>query len=241
MQSVYSYFNNEDLLSIFNSENISNVSFLDSNNNLVAFLPAISDSLRTYTIVGGTLEKVFFSPCFYSDQRLDSGALFSEYKNSSKENLLFRAIKKHIKTHFLYNKLYRCYIGPGAYNDWLNRKHIYSILLDYKMARVSSERFYQIYDEAIKSGFSILPNYVRLRDLNSFAPHFTSFVILQKSSHISRTILRKSFVRYEYDSECIFVEKSEKTGEYIFILDKRLCCEKYADLLQFFMHIEQFA
>lgn len=243
MQSLYLYFNEEDLQSLFSSIDVSDTAFFDSKGNKVDSLPAIGDSPSTYVISGKNSETMYFIPCHYinKSRSLYSGVFFSDCDCSSKENQMFRSIKKYVKKHYLYNKRYCCYIGTGAYDDWLKRKYVYSIPLDFSMVTVSSNSINHIFNEAKRRGFYILPNNVRLRDINVLDLQRGSFIIHPQSANILKTTLRKSYIRYEYDSECIFVEKDEKKAVYAFILDKRLQGENYNDILQFFNYITQFS
>lgn len=217
---IYTYFNDSDLCLIDSFLFDMGAVFLNKNNERINKLPfsesgrsEISISLENNTVI-------IFSPCVIKDFKIHEG-YFAALDNPSSIST-FLIIKKYIKNTFLYSQKNRCYYGNGIYNDWLNFKYIFPIMLESENINIDCKEAYAIFDDLLEKGYKLYPNNVRLRDTDKDFMFSNEIIISPQAAKITKTIHRKTFIHYEYGSECVFVYKDSKRGFYCFVFDKRL-------------------
>ena len=104
---------------------------------------------------------------------------------------------------------------------------------------ISEEKISHLIDTIINAGFIVKANDVRLRNAQQLDLSLESFVVFSQSNQMLQRIIRRTFIHYDYGSECIFVEKRQKRGVYSFILDKRLLKRSTGKLIQLFEIIKR--
>ena len=80
---------------------------------------------------------------------------------------------------------------------------------------------------------------IRLRDIDNINLSAESFVIFKNNNQLIPTITRKTMIRYEYDSECIFVCNNKRKNCYVFVLDRRISLRMSSDIEVLFKSIKQ--
>ena len=96
----------------------------------------------------------------------------------------------------------------------------------------------ELFDNVIENGNIIRNNNVRLRNVNDIDLSADSFVIFNDESKMLTTVLRKSLIRYECGSECIFIFKRKK-GIYELILDDRISDNSECSIVKLFVEIKE--
>lgn len=225
-KTIYAYFNNDDLSELLNGLLQKGIPLFDDRQRPIMDLPfAVKDitEIRLYSQENGC---VTFAPCIYLGNQLQCGSFYLMSESNCTASLeLFSQIKKAVRNKFSYSKANACFYGPGFYDDWLNKKFCLPILLDFDRIELTVNQIENLFSALQNTCFRVKPNNVRLRDVEKVDLSIPSFIIYSNDNHLVRTIIRKSFIRYEYDSACIFAYKDEKRGIYSFLFDRRLTCD----------------
>jgi len=219
-KTIYAYFNKEDLTNIQNLLFEKGFVFYNENKTIAEEIPAISHDLTQYYIGLNNVHYIYFMPCTYLGGYLQYGT-FRIVDDSSAAAEAFLILKKLIRQTFQISKDKMFYIGQSIYRNWIDQKYNFPVLFQYDEFTVDASDFQNLMAEIAHDGFMILPNNVRLRNMDSIDLTTESLVVFKESSKLLRTIIRKSIVHYEYGSECIFVYKN-KPKVYAFVLDKRI-------------------
>ena len=227
----YTYFNDSDLC-LINNFLLEMGSTFFKKNTQINELPFSKSERCEISICIENSSVVIFSPCVLNESKIQEGYFAAIDSPSSIKQFL--VIKKFIKKTFLYSKENRCYYGKGIYNDWLNFKYIFSIMFEFEIINVDWEEANIIFDDLLRKGYKLHPNNVRLRDINNNVIYSDEIIIFPQSAQIMKTIHRKTFIHYEYGSECIFVYKNKKKSFYSFVFDKRFLSNTNVPLIELY-------
>ena len=225
-KTIYVYFNTNDLTELLNNLQQKGIPLFDNEQRQILNLPF---AVKNYIEIGLYSQDngcVIFSPCWFSDNRLDYGWFCLTNENDCPaSSKLFSQIKRIVRKIFFYSKESATYYGSGFYNDWLNKRYCLPIQLDCERITLTVDEIEHLFSTLRNTTFCIKPNLVRLRDVDKVDLSIPSFIIYSDSSQLMRTIIRKAFIRYEYDSACIFAYKDERKGIYSLEFDRRLSKE----------------
>lgn len=221
-RTIRFYLNDDDLAVILDLLSERGMTFYDKNKKIVEELYAISHDISIFYMSCNNSSFIEFAPCFYTLKYLQCASFHIESEEDSELSAAFSLIKKYIRQTYMLSQDKTYYIGPGIYQDWLNRKYYFPILLKYQELVVDENDMEAIFNDILSESYIIKTNNVRLRNIDVIDLSAESFVIFAESSKISTTIIRKSIVRYEYGSDCIFVYRIKKSKECVFQLDKRI-------------------
>lgn len=213
---IYAYLNDADLLNILNIFSENNIKCINADSEDIK---AVSNGFPIFYFGIDSETCINFSPCFYTLNLLQC-AVFRIENDNEFFNSIFTKIKKHIKSSYRLSKDKSFYIGPEFYNEWKENKYCLPSLFEYHSFCVSKSNIKELFEHISQKGFIIRNNKSRLRNINNLDLSSDSFVIYTDQSKMLETILRKSIIRYECSSECIFVYK-RKNGIYEFLLDDR--------------------
>ncbi len=221
---IYAYFNEDDISKLMDALLTSGVQLFNDIQKQIITLPCISKNmmeLKLYSQEGGC---VLFTPCIYFGGGLQSGIFYLAQNDiTSTSLLLFSQIKAAIRQEFTYSQENSCYYGPGVFDDWLNKRLRLPILLDCDKVEYTSDELKQLLYTLKETSFKVKANDVRVRDLDMIVDlSVPSFIIYRQEKQLVKTIVRKSFIHYEYESACIFVYKNEQKKRYVLMLDRRL-------------------
>lgn len=231
---IYTYLNDYDLKNILNifSEHDVKCSNADYDN-----IKAISKGLPTFCFGYNDKTCINFIPCFYTLNQLQCAA-FSIENNDEILNLVFTNVKKHIKSSYIISKDKSFYIGPEFYKEWMENKYCLPSLIKYDSFFVAENNLKELFNNVIENGNIIRNNNIRLRNVNDIDLSADSFVIFNDESKMLTTVLRKSLIRYECGSECIFIFKRKK-GIYELILDDRISDNSECSIVKLFVEIKE--
>lgn len=235
---IYVYLNDIDLSLILEMLSGEGLSFYDKNRTLTFEIGAISSNIATYAIGYNSNYCISFSPCFYTLNHLQCASFFLEDVNNIELLTIFNLIKNYIRKTYMLSKDKSCYIGQNIYLDWLNKKYCFPIMFEYDVFSVENN-IKLVFDYVQKYGYMIKPNNVRLRDIDNVDLPTESFVIFQNNKQLFPTIIRKTMIRYEYDSECIFVFYHKRKRCYDFILDRRISLNISSNIKTLFKSIKE--
>lgn len=219
-KKLYVYLNDDDLSIILEMIYSAKLSIYDKDKAKVFKVEAISSNVTTYFIGYNSDCGIRFSPNFYTLNQLQCASFYLEDVDNKELLTIFNKIKNYIHKSYMLSNDKSCYIGPNIYLDWLNKKYCFPIIFECDIFAVKNIESIFVY--AKKCGYTIKVNNVRLRDANNIDLSAESFVIFQSDNQLVPTVIRKTMIRYEYDSECIFVFYNKKTNYYEFVLDKRI-------------------
>ena len=214
---MYVYLNDNDLLNILNFFSENNINCINADSEEIK---AVSNGFPVFYFGIDSETCINFSPCFYTLNLLQC-AVFRIENDNEFLNSIFTKMKKYIKSSYRLSKDKAFYIGPDFYNEWKENKYCLPLLLEYHSFCVNKSYIKELFDHVSHKGFIVRNNNSRLRNINNLDLLSDSFVIYADRSKMIETILRKSIIRYECGSECIFAYK-RKNGIYEFILDDRL-------------------
>ena len=163
-----------------------------------------------------------FVPCFYSAGYLQCGSFCLEGEGDGPAQTAFVKLCSHIRKNYKRNPRKSCYIGTGVYYDWLNRLHCFPFLLEYESFFVEEQYIHALFQLLAVEGYQIKTRHSRLGQDEIPNWNAESYVIFDASSNMQYTIVARKKIRYEWDSECIFVFRDRKTKRFEFVLDKRI-------------------
>lgn len=236
---IYAYFSENDLRDILQLLSDNGATLRDNNEEPVKTAQAIVNGLVEYHVGCSDNDYIIFTPCAYLGRYMNCGSFYLSNEKNAELAPLFLKIKKHIRKEFLHSKENRCYIGPDIYEEWLTGKHRFPVLLASDRFEMEANKVQALFDSLLAEGFTIKPNDVRLRDLDLVDLAHDSFVIYEDAKKVKRTIANKTWVHYEYGSECVFVYRNKKTKTYSFELDKRLKNNAASSLVVLFERIKE--
>ena len=214
---IYAYLNDTDLLNILNIFSENNIKCTNAGSKDIK---AVSNGFPIFYFGIDSETCINFSPCFYTLNLLQC-AVFRIENDNEFFHSIFTKIKKHIKSSYRLSKDKSFYIGPEFYNEWKENKYCLPSLFEYHSFCVNKSNIKELFEHLCQKGFLVRNNNTRLRNINNLDLSLDSFVIFNEKSKMSTTILRKSIIRYECGSECIFVYK-RKNDIYEFIIDDRI-------------------
>ncbi len=240
---IYTFLNNNDFLSIFNSLSDNDVLFFDKNKNQVCEINAIEKGVTTFYIGYNAENCIMFQPCWYSLHYLQCATFYLENEDNAELYKLFKLIKKFIKNNFILSKDKSCYIGENMYSEWRNKKYFFSTLFSYENFNVDEKDIKVIFGYVLNKDFIIKTNNTRLRNKDIIDWDADSFVIYKNEFDLLTKVINKNSIRYENGSECIFVHKNNKSKGYNFILDERIPKESliaimFFELMEYSMNIK---
>lgn len=222
-KTIYVYLNTDDLTELLNNLQQKGLPLFDSEQKQIFNLPFAVRGFPEINVYDRDNGCVIFSACHFVENQLCCGLFCLTNENYSPASLkLFSQIKKIVRQKFSYSKESATYYGPGFYNDWLNKRYCLPSLLVCERIKLSADKIENLFSTLQNTCFCVKPNNVRLRDIDKVDLSISSFVIYSDPNRLVKTIIRKSFIRYEYDSACIFVYKDERKGIYFLEFDKRL-------------------
>lgn len=225
-KTIYVYFNTVDLTDLLNELLQKGMPLLDSEKKQISHLPFAVAGFAEINLYSRDDGCVIFSACHFTENRLQCGSFCLTQENDCPASLkLFSRIKKIIQQKFSYSKENACYYGPGFYNDWLNKKYCLPLLLDCERIKVANNKIENLFCTLENTCYRVKPNYVRLRDIDRVDMSIPKFIIYTNPNRLVKTIIRKTFICYEYDSACIFAYKDERNGNYTLEFDRRLATE----------------
>ena len=237
-KSIYVYLNDIDLSPILEMLSNAGLSFYDKNKILTFEIEAISSNITTYSIGYNSDCCIGFSPCYYTLNHLQCASFYLEDVKNAELITIFNLIKDYIRKAYMLTKDKSCYIGQNIYYDWLNKKYCFPIMFEYDAFSIENS-IEAVFDYVRKHGYVIKPNNVRLRDIDTVDLSVESFVIFQNNKQLIPTIIRKTMIRYEYDSECIFVFYHKKMKCYEFVLDRRISLQMSSNVEILFKSIKK--
>ena len=97
----------------------------------------------------------------------------------------------------------------------------------------------ELFADVLKAGNVIRGNNVRLRNIDFIDLNADSFIIFRGEAELVTTIIRKSIIRYEYGSDCIFVYRKVRTRQLVFQLDQRLANDLSSNTVVLFKSLKQ--
>jgi hypothetical protein len=221
-KTIYVYFNADDLSELLNGFMQIGVPLYDNVQGQISRLPFVVENITEIGLYSQEKGCVFYSPCMYIGNQLQCGSFCLTQEKCPNSLKLFSQIKKAIRSKYAYSKENACYYGPGFYHDWVNKRFCLPVLLDFDKIEITAERIENLFSTLQNSCFCVKPNNVRLRDAEKVDLSTSSFIIYSNENLLVPTIIRKSWIRYEYDSACIFAFKDESKGIYSFMFDRRL-------------------
>ena len=225
-KTIYTYANMDDLTELLDGLLQKNIPLFNDERGQIMDLPFVEKNITEVNLCSQNNGCVIFTPCYFLGNQLQCGSFCLIPEDNCPASLeLFSQIKKVVRNKFIYSKANACYYGPGFYDDWLNKKFCLPILLDFDRMELTVNQIENLFSALQDTCFSVKPNNVRLRDAEKVDLSIPSFIIYSNDNRLVRTIIRKSFIRYEYDSACIFAYKDEKRGIYSFLFDRRLACD----------------
>ena len=232
---VWAYFNARDLSGIEELFSGHSAVCYDKDAIAVEHLPFVSNALPNYKVCIGERECIEYTPCVEINGYLQCGS-FRLMDSTAEAITLFSVLKKYIKKNFTYSKRNACYYGPGFYNEWLENKWYCKLPISLESQQVDfySVDLGEIFKIVTEFGFVIKPNATKLSAMDDTDLSHDAFVIYHDSKAVIKTIVRKRFVRYELDSQCIFVYKDNKKGIVSFLLDKRIAEKMAPNLVELF-------
>ena len=222
-KTIYAYFNNNDLSELLNGLLQKNMPLFNDKREQIIDLPFAEKNITEVNLYSKNNGCVIFTPCYFLGNQLQCGSFCLIPEDDCPASLeLFSQIKKVVRNKFTYSKANACYYGTGFYDDWTSKKFCLPILLDFDRIDIAIHQIENLFIALQNTCFRVKPNNVRLRDADKVDSSIPSFIIYYNENHLVQTIIRKSFVRYEYGSACIFVDKDERKGVYSLVLDRRL-------------------
>ena len=231
---IHTYLNDNDLKNILNIFSEYDVKCINADYDDIK---AITKGLPTFYFGNNDETYINFIPCFYTLNQLQCATFIIE-NDDPILNLVFSKIKKHIKSSYIISKDKSFYIGPEFYKEWIENKYCLPSLIKYDSFFVVENNLKELFDNVIENGNIIRNNNIRLRNVNDIDLSADSFVIFNNESKMLTTVLRKSLIRYECGSECIFIFKRKK-GIYEFILDGRLSDNSECSVVKLFFEIKE--
>lgn len=235
---IYVYLNDTDLSLILEILSNAGLKFYDKNKMLTVEMTAISSNITTYFIGYNSDCCIVFSPSFYTLNQLQCASFYLEDVENVELFTIFNLIKNYIRKAYMLTKDKSCYIGQNIYLDWLHKKYCFPIIFEYDVFSVENS-IESVFEYVQKKGYSIKPNNVRLRDIDNIDLSAESFVIFQNNKQLVSTIIRKTMIRYEYDSECIFVFYNKRKKCYDFVLDRRVSLQRSSNIETLFKSIKK--
>ena len=227
-KTIYAYFNVDDLAELLDGLLQNGMPLFNDERGQIMDLPFVVNNITEVKLYSQNNGYVIFSPCFFLGNQLQCGSFCLMQGNDCSASLeLFSQIKKVVRNKFSYSKANACYYGPGFYDDWINKKFCLPILLDFDRIELAVDRIGNLFSMLKSSPFRVKANNVRLRDVEKVDISTPSFIIYSYEDRLEQTIVRKSWIRYEYNSACIFVDKNERKGVYTLVLDRRLSKDSF--------------
>lgn len=222
-KTIYAYFNNNDLSELLNGLLQKNMPLFNDKREQIIDLPFAEKNITEVNLYSKNNGCVIFTPCYFLGNQLQCSSFCLIPENDCPASLeLFSHIKKAVRYKFNYSKANACYYGPGFYDDWASKKFCLPILLDFDRIDLAVHQIENLFSALQNTCFMVKPNNVRLRDADKVDLSTSSFIIYSNENCLVRTNIRKTFIRYEYDSACIFVDKDKRKGGYSLVLDRRL-------------------
>lgn len=231
---IYAYLNDADLLNILNIFSENNIKCINADNEDIK---AVSNGFPIFYFGDDSENCINFSPCFYTLNLLQCAVLRIENDNEFL-NSVFTKIKKYIKSSYRLSKDKSFYIGPEFYNEWKENKYCLPSLFEYHSFCVNRSYIKDLFEYISQKGFTVRNNNSRLKNINDLDLSSDTFVIYTDQSKMIETILRKSIIRYECGSECIFVFK-RKNDIYEFVIDDRLYDKPDCSIIKIFDEIKE--
>lgn len=155
----------------------------------------------------------------------------------------FLTIKKYIQTHYKLSKTKEYYYAPGIYQDWLDKKVQFPVLLDFDEYVVDVDNFNlkSFIDDITDRGYIVRVAFAKLEVMDEIDLNAESMVIYTSDSKLCTTIIDRKIIRYEMGSECIFLYriKRKKRHVYKFWLDKRITEATSYKLIELFKELTQ--
>lgn len=238
-KSIHIYINDEDLLLIQKFLSEKGIFVYDKNNLKVDKVPAICEGLEAFYLSHNKDEYIEFTPCFYTMGCLQPAFFYMENLNNNDMKIIFKQIKKNIRQNcrISYDKSY--YIGPGIFQDWISKKYCFPVLFQFEEFYVDEGKIEELFADVLKAGNVIRGNNVRLRNIDFIDLNADSFIIFRGEAELVTTIIRKSIIRYEYGSDCIFVYRKVRTRQLVFQLDQRLANDLSSNTVVLFKSLKQ--
>lgn len=225
-KTIYAYFNTDDLEELLNRLLKKGIPLFDDEQRRILNLSSTAEGIKEMCLRSQDGGYIVFSPCVYLGNQLQCGLFCLPQDDCCPSSLkLFSQVKSIVRHIFSYSKENACYYGPGIYDDWLNKRVRLPILLDCDSVELTVDRVEILLDTLKGTCFSVVPNNVRLRDIDKTDLLMPSFIIYTNKDLLVKTIVRKTIIHYEYDSVCIFVRKDERKKIYYAVFDKRIAAD----------------
>lgn len=218
---IYIYLNNDDLTLLLKELSFNEIVIYNKDGLKVDKISAISNGIEKYYLGKEEKKYIEFTPCWFSANYLQEACFYTEKTDEPEGKNLFNQLKKYIRLNFRISSDKSYYIGNQIYQDWLHNKYCFPVLFEYQKFCIENNRLNELFDDVIKEGYSIRNNKVRLRNINNIDLGADSFVIFKENTDLITTIIRKSFISYEYGSDCLFVYKRDKKKQIEILLDQR--------------------
>ncbi len=234
-KKIYTFLTDNDFISILDSLSKNNALFFDKNKNQVSEIKATEKGIPTFYIGYNAENCIMFQPCWYSLYYLQCATFYLENEDNDELYKLFKLIKNFIKNNFILSKDKSCYIGKNMYEEWQNKKYLFTTLFFYDKFNVNEDDIKNVFEYVLNKGFIIKTNNTRLKNKDIVDWNADSFVICKNEEDLLTKIINKKSIRYDYGSECVFVQKNNKLKSYEFILDERIC--KNSSIASFFFEL----
>lgn len=237
---VYVYQNDNDLSLILNLLFEKGIYFYNEEKIKVDKVQAICNNVTNFYISCNQEHFIEFSPSFYTLNWLQAASFYIDSEEDSDLYDVFKQIKKYIQRTYRLSQDKSYYIGQGIYQDWLEKKYCFPVLFEYEEFLVDESDMKSLFNAVLEAGSTIRTNNARLRNIDVIDLDAESFIIFKDDAKLLTTIVRKSIIRYEYGSDCIFVYKRKKTKQYAFQLDKRIVDDFSSNTSMLFEKIKMF-
>lgn len=234
---IYVYLNDNDLSIILKLLSEKGLSTYSEDWAIVNDVRAISEGIETFYIGYNQNHFIRFSSSFYTGNQIQEAFFYIAGKEDAVLWKAFSQLKTYIRKNYILAKDKTYYIGPGIYQDWLNKKYYFPVLLQYDEFVVDEKNIEKLFDELLKDGYLVKTNYVRLRNIDVIDLNADSFIVCTKTSNLLSTVVRKKMLYYEYGSECIFAYK--RKTKFVFQLDNRLRDDPSSQIVLLFEKIWQ--
>ena len=238
---LYAYFNKDDLLALLMCFRENGVECVNGEPIEINAEKAISQDAHPLLLGNGRSSGIRIAPCVWMAGVLQCGCIQLVDMDDCELMVAFRAVKRIIRMGYAVSKDRSFYYGQGIYQDWTNRKYCFPVCFRYESFEIPAVRLAESFAIAREMGCHIGANHARLRDAGSFDEKSESFVLYWNEADLIESIVDRKWLRYEYGSQCVFVNKKRKRNveSYEFLLDERIKNEGGEEVLQLFFCLRE--
>ena len=222
MKSIYVYINNQDVVNLVKHVNQLGIFIYNENSCEICVIPSISDIFINLIIGYNYNDGIEYNPCFFTSEYIQPARISMADNNNANAKRTFMSVKKYIKEFYILSSDKSTYIGPCMYQDWIERKYKFPMLLEYLEFDVDENKLYDVINCFHDNGYIVRNNKTRIKDINQIDIMADSFVVFKQDLSMKTKIINKSIILYEYDSECIWIYRKPKRKKIVLQLDKRL-------------------